>query len=68
MRIISDVIIFFTNSIFCECFSITNLYTRIVERNNEFLKKIGFTLVPPIEGVVRNADVKFDFRFHVKFL
>ena len=29
----------FTNSIFCECFSITKLYTRIVERNNDFFKK-----------------------------
>ena len=48
MCIISDVIFLKTNSIFCECFPITNLYAKIVERNNDFfLKKLGFTLVPP---------------------
>ena len=46
MRIISDVTVclFFTNSIFCECFSIKNLYTRIVERNNDFFKKKNLDL------------------------
>ena len=59
MRIITDVIFFFTNSIFCECFSITNLYTRIVERNNDFFKKTwiypGITLRYEIEPTINKA-------------
>ena len=39
MPLISDVIIYFYKFNFLRMFFITNLHTRIVERNNDFLKK-----------------------------